>query len=98
MAIPAFKLVNLPTGSHSYRLYDTDGNHLSYDDEQAIVAHINKIGEVQPRRCDCESSHCKVDHPIAGCTNNGTVQTIHSKICEACAAYMPQQYLVPAKK
>ena len=47
-----------------------------------------------PRRCDCESSYCQVAHPIAGCKNVAMVKTLYSTICEACAQYMPAEYLV----
>lgn len=47
------------------------------------------------RRCDCENSTC---HPKADCVAEGTVKTIHSTVCEECAAKMPAEYLASTTK
>lgn len=45
--------------------------------------------------CNCENTTCQVTHPAGGCTNVAEVKTTHDSICQACAEFMPAEYLAP---
>lgn len=57
----------------------------------STIALLAQEIKKQLRRCDCESEHC---HPNADCQEVGTLRTIYSRVCRACAEKLPAKYMV----
>ena len=82
---------SLPNGQAGTRAFRShSGSSVScgsYPQGRALM----KIDQTtNTRLCDCESASC---HPRANCNEPATVKTIHSTVCAACAAKMPEEYL-----
>jgi hypothetical protein len=45
-------------------------------------------------RCNCENEACEVGHETGDCGGDSSVKTVGGSICEACAQYMPDGYIV----